>query len=181
MTNALWPEVAAAIAQAHTGQRATATRTLENCWEACTPEDHALRCIIAHYLADLQTDPATELMWDQRALDAHGKVADSDLQPFGLTSAEQMLPSLHLNLGDAWLRAGDPVRAAHHLRQGQSARPVLGDDAYGRMILNGLVALADRIDQRTGGPSRELRVEVGSSAEWPGFPLAWMGSAPVPR
>jgi hypothetical protein len=40
--NALWPE-AAAIAQAHTAELATAARRLENGWEACTPEDHALR------------------------------------------------------------------------------------------------------------------------------------------
>lgn len=148
MSDVLWPDVAAAIAQAHTAERATAARTLENCWNACMPDDHALRCIIAHYLADLQADPAAELMWDQRALDAHGKVVDSDLRRFGLTSAEQLLPSLHLNLGDAWLRAGDPIRAARHLCQGQSAQHALGDDPYGRMISNGLAALADRIDQR---------------------------------
>lgn len=56
-----------------------------------------------------------------------------------------MVPSLHLNLGDDWLRIGDPVRETSPASGERSAAHVLGEDGYGRMIRKGLDGLADRL------------------------------------
>jgi hypothetical protein len=150
MRGQLWPATVYAIAHAQSGGSVAAARTLEDCWDAASAvDDHALQCIIAHYLADLQRDVADELLWDQRALESHGRVAPGGFQALGVESAEHLLPSLHLNLGDDWLRAGDLVRAEYHLRQGTAARHVLNDDGYGQMIMRGLDGLADRLAQQS--------------------------------
>ena len=146
MDQRLWERAAAAIAAAQAGET-DAEQRLRECWSACNPHEHALRCIIAHHLADLQQDPVDELEWDQRALEAHDEVTDEDLGAFGIRSKQAFLPSLHLNLGDDWLRVGDRVLAHEHLRRAQSAAGHLGDDRYGEMIRRGLHGLADRLAQ----------------------------------
>jgi hypothetical protein len=147
----LWPTVAAAITAAQAGV-ATAALILQECWDAASStDDHALQCVIAHDLADLQSDVADELLWDRRALEAHDRAAGSGFRAFGLDSGEQLLPSLHLNLGDDWLRMGDHGRAEHHLRQARAATHVLGNDGYGHMITRGLAHLADRLAQASAG------------------------------
>lgn len=147
----LWPTVAAAITAAQSGEAAAAL-TLQECWDAASSSgDHALQCIIAHYLADLQGDVADELLWDQRALDAHGRAARNGFEALGLELGEQLLPSLQLNLADDWLRMGDLVRAEYHLRQVNAARQMLGDDGYGHMITRGLAHLADRLARASAG------------------------------
>jgi len=53
-----------------------------------------LHCLSAHHVADPQPELSDELMWDQRAREAHEHVADEDLR-LGLESVDLMLPSLH--------------------------------------------------------------------------------------
>jgi hypothetical protein len=76
------------------GRPEEAKTQLTAAWEASGESHHAMRCVVAHSLADVQDDVHSELEWDQWALDAHA-----------------FLPSLHLDLGDAWLRAGDRAQA----------------------------------------------------------------------
>lgn len=148
MNQEIWAMVAAAITSAQAGESVVAVQRLEECWQTATERDeYALRCIIAHHLADLQTDVGSELLWDLRALESHEHVAPDGFHALGLDSVEQMLPSLHLNLGDAWFRIGDRARASHHLREGNAARHVLAEDGYGRMIRSGLNRLAERLEQ----------------------------------
>jgi hypothetical protein len=106
---------------------------------------------VAHYLADVQDDVQAELEWDQRALAAHERVKDEELTPMGVPSAAALLPSLHLNLGDAWLRTGNPIRAQHHVDQARAAESELGDGPYGEMIRKGIAGLATRVAAASGG------------------------------
>lgn len=155
MDHPLWPTIAAGILESQSGDRELARRQLTDVWSVLGAEDHALRCIVAHYLADLQTDLRSELEWDHRALDAHGKIQDAELSPLGL-SAAAFLPSLHLNLGDGWLRAGDPARARQHLDRARSAEAHLGPDGYGDMVRRGLKGLAGRIEAADNQANRQM-------------------------
>lgn len=144
MEHPLWPTVAAGIVASQSGDP-EASQRLADVWARLDEDDYALRCIVAHYYADLQNDVLAELEWDQRALAAHGHLRDDDLTPMGLPSAAAFLPSLHLNLGDTWLRAGDPEQARRHLDQARAAEDRLGEDPYGDMVRRGLAGLAARI------------------------------------
>lgn len=63
----------------------------------------------------------------------------------GIASARGMLPSLHLNLGDGYLRRRQVDLAAKHWEAGTSCCPALPDDGYGAMIRAGLENLGQRI------------------------------------
>jgi hypothetical protein len=144
MEHPRWPQVAAGIVASQSGDP-EARRQLADVWEELSEDDHAMRCIVAHYYADLQDDVLDELEWDRRALAAHQHLRDEDLLPMGLPSSAAFLPSLHLNLGDTWLRAGDPEQAGRHLEQARATEEQLGQDPYGDMVRRGLAGLAARI------------------------------------
>ena len=46
-----------------------------------------MRSVIAHYVADLQSNLGEEVAWDERALAAYASVADQDLEPIGIPSS----------------------------------------------------------------------------------------------
>ena len=54
-------------------------------------------------------------------------------------------PSLHLNLGECYLKLGDLNRAREQLDRGQAVVGALGDDGYGQMIRGGLDRLSERL------------------------------------
>lgn len=87
-------------------------------------QDHAQRCVIAHYLADLEPDLDDEVAWDERALAAHLGVTDDDLRPIGI-----------------------PHARGRQLTAGLAAEDALGNDGHGALIRKGLSRLADRIAQ----------------------------------
>lgn len=142
----VWSRVTAAVALAQQGRVDEGKAALEGCWDDTTPDDHAVRCVVAHYLADLQDDLDAEIAWDERALAELPHVRDEDVAGLGLSSAAGFAPSLHLNLGDGYLRRGDRDTARDHLARGRAALGTLDDDAYGVMIRRGFERLEHRID-----------------------------------
>jgi len=159
MDRPLWPTVVAGIVASQSGRVAEAEEHLSAAWEACGDNEHALRCIVAHYLADAQDEVWSELEWDRRALEAHAHVRDAELAPLGIPSAKAFLPSLHLNLGDVWLRAGNPVEAERHVLEAQVALDELGDDQYGAMVRKGVASLSRRVAEAK--PNRSTTVIQG--------------------
>ncbi len=141
-----WDAIMAAVVLALSGQEDEAREALTACWEAAAETDHAQRCVIAHYLADVQASVEDEGGWDEAALNAHAHVRDEDLAPIGVPSAAGFGPSLHLNLADGYLHLGriEDAREQLHLGvQGQNLLPVAG---YGALIRGGLQRLAQRLD-----------------------------------
>ncbi|OFE17398.1 hypothetical protein BA895_16675 [Humibacillus sp. DSM 29435] len=61
-------------------------------------------------MADLETDLAAEVGWDEQALASFAHVSDVDLAPVGVPAAAGLAPSLHLNLGDGYLRRAAPLK-----------------------------------------------------------------------
>ena len=56
MSGVDWSRVTEAIGLAQKGQTDQGRTALEACWAASDEADHAVRCVVAHYLADLQTE-----------------------------------------------------------------------------------------------------------------------------
>jgi hypothetical protein len=142
-----WASITNAIALALSGDRKRAREALSACWEATAQRDHAQRCVLAHYLADQQSALDEEVAWDEVALSEHAYVVDEDLLPLGMTSADDLAPSLHLNLGDGYLRQGRFDDARAQLDAGMQAQSTLSIDGYGAHIRSGLERLRQRVEE----------------------------------
>lgn len=144
-----WTTITTAIGVTLGGEKDRGHRLLTDCWEATTPTDHAHRCILAHYLADTETELEQEIAWDEIALQEHGFLQDDELASLGIPSVNGLQPSLHLNLADGYHRMGKTVLAREHLAKGQATLGALKDDGYGKMIRAGLDNLAQRLATTT--------------------------------
>lgn len=140
-----WATITAAVGVSQSGDKDRGRGLLLDCWNATGSADHAHRCVLAHYLADTETEVANEVAWDERALEEHGFLGDDDLAPLGIPSARSLRPSLHLNLADGYHRQGRTDLAQAHVERGQADTDALGDDGYGKMIRAGLSNLAQRL------------------------------------
>ena len=144
-----WDEVIAAVGAAQQGREGGREALLAQ-WEATADDDHARRCVLAHYLADREPVLADEVVWDEVALREHALLADDALAVIGIPSTRGMAPSLHLNLGDGYLRQGRVEEAQVQLAAGLDAADALGDDGYGHLVLGGLERLAERLTAGVG-------------------------------
>jgi hypothetical protein len=143
-TDPIMADILAAFGRAKGGDRAEARGALEAIWARIGPDPAPMHAVaLAHYLADLQDDPADELAWDMRALEAALACIDDDAaEASQLSSIEAFMPSLHANLGEDYVKLGDNVRAGEHLALARRFSDRLADDAYGRMIRRGIARLA---------------------------------------
>ena len=144
-----WDDVLVAVASAQQGLDGGREALVEQ-WDATGTDDHAQRCVLAHYLADREPDLADEVAWDERALREHALLGDGDLAGIGIASTRAMAPSLHLNLGDGYLRQGRLDEARVQLDAGLAACDALGDDGYAATIRDGLSRLAERLAPAPG-------------------------------
>jgi hypothetical protein len=104
------------------------------------------RVAVAHYLADLQSDPHEELRWDERALAVADGVTDERAAAAGVTApVRAFYPSLHLNLGESYRKVGDVAAAREQLARGRASVDALPDDGYGQLVRGGLDGLAARL------------------------------------
>lgn len=142
---ATWDEITTAVGLMMGGAAEEGGSALRRCWAETGEEDHAERCVIAHYLADLEAELDDEVAWDERALSAYAGVDDGDLAAVGIPHARGMAPSLHLNLGDGYLRQGRIEEAQAQLAAGLAHQDALGADGYGTLVRKGLIGLGERI------------------------------------
>ena len=150
----VWTTILEAIGEAQTGDRATGRQRLLGCWEQTEPSQHAYRCVLAHYLADVQITVDDEVSWDTTALEEYEYLGGDDLAAVGIPAAAGLAPSLHLNLGDGYLRQGRLAEATEQARAGLASIDVLVDDGYGRMVREGLARLADRVEAAESSAGR---------------------------
>ena len=151
--------VTAAMQRGQVGERATARQELEALWAEVERGggDDFHRCVIAHFLADLQDDDRDELMWDERALAAVEGVSDERAQEFHESlRVRGFMPSLYLSVADDHRRLGDENRAHEFLEKARAVSDALNDDAYGELIRGALTkvgrALAEGSTERLPGP-----------------------------
>ncbi|MER5942139.1 hypothetical protein ABT121_33095 [Streptomyces sp. NPDC001928] len=131
----------------HAGDVEGARQLFAEVWSDIAPDgDPFHRCVLAHYMADLQEDPQDELAWDLRAWEAAGAVTDERVKAHDASLAIRgFYPSLHLNLAADYHKLGDDHRARAHLAEAQHHLDALNDDGYGQGIRAALERLASEI------------------------------------
>ncbi len=142
-------QIGKGIELSQAGERADARRVFTDLWATIGLSGNPFhRCALAHSMADVQDNPADELVWDLRALEAADLVTDERARQAGVaTPLSGFYPSLQLNLGDVYRRLDDAERAHAHLELGRAALKALGDDGYAQMIRSGLDRLAHRLSE----------------------------------
>lgn len=146
MKPGLAADILAAIATLHRGEREQAQEELEAIWARVDPDDHFHRCVVAHYLADAQTDPAEELRFDQLALAAARRAQPSDFDGRfpGMTLAS-FFPSLHLNLAADYERVGELTLARMHAAEAQAASAALPSSQLGDLTRDAIARITRRL------------------------------------
>lgn len=145
-----WAKIIDSVGVALGGDRRRGQELLLESWHVTTPSQHAERCVLAHYLADTESDTEKEVAWDELALDEHRHVEDDALASIGVPSARGFEPSLRLNLADGYFRLGKIDAAREQLAAGQASAGTLDNDGYGSMIRAGLETLAQRMESAAG-------------------------------
>lgn len=147
MNDPVLDRISEALDLFNAGRRTEARESFATIWsEIETDGDPFHQCVLSHYMADAQVDPAEELAWDRRALDAANRIARERPDTASL-SVLSFYPSLHLNLADVLQRTCDIAGARHHVQLAQQTSGALADDDYGRMIRGGIARLAWRLQQ----------------------------------
>ena len=129
-------EVFAGIREARqrrdSGDRAGAQAILDELWDAVTTGGNDYLAIaVAHDYGHLQTEPREQLRWHLDALDRIERFEPQE-------DVRLFWPSAYANVGHAHLRAGDADQAQRYLVLADEAAGVLGDDAYGRQVREGI-------------------------------------------
>ncbi len=144
ITDPVMARIGAAQQRAARGDRMGAAAELTALWDEIGGIDgdplHAVS--LAHFLADLQDDPAQELEWDRRALRAADGLTDERAREYHASLAVRgFLPSLHLNLAADHATLGDRAEALHHLDRAEAALPALPPGGYAETIVGAVARL----------------------------------------
>ena len=149
---ALMDRITAAIGQLHAGDRDGARASFSAIWRDMGDDPDPFHvCTLSHFMADVQNDVERELEWDLRALEAANLVTVGRAQQHHASlSIKSFYPSLHLNVGDAFLRLGDLDQASKHARAAEGAMQDPPETPLAQMTRNGVAALAQRIEAARG-------------------------------
>ena len=145
----LMDRITAAIGKLHAGDRDQARASFTEIWRDMGGEADPFHvCTLSHFMADTQDDVRSELEWDCRALDAAHQVTDARAKEHHASlSIKSFYPSLHLNVGDAFLRLGNVEQARMHVLAAGAALKDLPDSPLAEMTRNGILALAERVEK----------------------------------
>lgn len=141
-------EIMAAIELIYAGDSDLARNRLEEIWSRVGRDSDAFHvCVLSHFMADVQDDVSQELIWDLRALGAADALSDVRVQELhpSLTVAG-FLPSLHLNVADAFYRSGDFGSAKKHLGICLDLQGGLSDSPFDSLTRRGIEGLVLRLN-----------------------------------
>lgn len=129
------------------GDREATRRRLAELWQAVGADGDPLhRVTLAHFMADVQDDPADELMWDLRALEAADSLTDAHAQAYHASlQVETFYPSLHLNVAEAYRKLGHLEQARHHIAEAEKRVAVLPHEGLGEMTRRAIARLAEEL------------------------------------
>lgn len=140
------PHVLEAVQMSLGGERDAARERLTQLWESLDAGDAFHRCVVAHYLADLQVDALLELHWDRRALDA-ALSASGDSFDGRIPGVEHgsFLPSLYLNLAASYERVGELDAARQQASVALRKLDLLGSTPLAELTRGAVVRLCERL------------------------------------
>lgn len=122
------------------GNREQAASRYEQLWAQVEHGRSLHRIFVAHYMADLQDDPAEELRWDERALHAAAEVTPRDADA---AAVAPLRASLHVGVAGALHKLGRREEdARRELGAAQQAEQALPEDGYGRLVRSRIDALS---------------------------------------
>lgn len=142
-----WADLLQAVGQGAAHPTGDQRATLLAYWDRVPDVAYAKRCVIAHYLADLHSDPLDALRWNLAALDAYSGVRRDDLASIGIDDATSFEPSLHLNVGNDYFMLERFAEAAHHAQAAMSAQDQPATSPLAAMISRGAIRLRERAEQ----------------------------------
>jgi hypothetical protein len=150
--DAIMDRIVAAIGQLHSGDRDGARACFAEIWAEMGEEADPFHvCTLSHYMADAQDDVGAELEWDLRALAAADRVSDARAKAHHSSlSIRSFYPSLHLNVGDAYLRLGNVGKALEHVRAAEARLGDLPDSPLAEMTRTAIAGLARRVADAAG-------------------------------
>lgn len=122
------------------GEPAQALALFEQAWAARTDDFEA--SVAAHFLARHQATPADTVEWNERAL-RHADALDPE-------RAAPLLPSLCLNLADAYRLSGRVAEARTVAARAETALAHLPANGYTEFVRMGLTRLLARLDAAGG-------------------------------
>ncbi|NLU69929.1 hypothetical protein [Streptomyces sp. HNM0574] len=135
------------------GDREEARNRFAQLWTETGEQELFHRCTIAHYMADTQDDPRSELEWDRRALAAADALAGDEVRWGEHSLAVRCLyPSLYLNLAADHAKLGEDAPARRELARAREVAGELADDPYGQ----GIRAAIDRLGLQLDAGGREF-------------------------
>lgn len=127
-------------------EKAEARQALLHAWQSLDERDFAPRCVLAHYLADTEPEVRAELAWDLLALEAAERCTDVELRTlFPGLELTSFFPSLHLNLAQAYERAGEREAARIHLAHAENAACLLVDSPIGTLTKGAIARLGSTL------------------------------------
>ncbi|MGW6912475.1 hypothetical protein ACWGB8_01430 [Kitasatospora sp. NPDC054939] len=135
------------VQAAQAGRTAEARASFELLWQQLGERGDVFhRCVLAHYLADLQDDPRAELEWDRRALAAADSLTAERARTYrDALQVRAFYPSLHLNLASDHLKLGEPEQARDQLDRAVHSLDALPEDAYSAGIRTAVEQLRRRL------------------------------------
>lgn len=144
--------IGAAQQQATNGERDAARQEFAALWDEIGVDGDALhRVSLAHYMADVQDDPAQELEWDLRALAAAESLTDDRVADHHESLAVRgFYPSLYLNLGADYEKLDRLAEAREYLGLAETAATSLPDGGYGDLVRSGIAGLRERLTREDG-------------------------------
>jgi hypothetical protein len=144
-------EVMAAIVAAQqaalNGERERARDLFAGLWAQVGHDGDPLhRVTLAHFMADVQDDPAQELEWDRRALAAADVLTDDRAGAFSPSlTVRGMRASLHASLAADCERVGRLEEAREQLALATAAEADLPDGGYGELVRASIQEIRERL------------------------------------
>lgn len=143
MDDPIMATIAAVQQTALRGHREQAASAYAQLWVQVEHGRPIHRIVVAHYLADLQDDPAEELRWDERALEAAAEVTPQDDDA---AAVAPLRASLHVNIAGALHKLGRGDDAREQLEAARQAEQALPEDGYGRLVRSRIDALGAELN-----------------------------------
>jgi hypothetical protein len=124
------------IQEEMSGNIIAATELYNKAWQLKTTDCQA--CIVAHYMARVQTSNEDALHWNLLALQHADKTGEN---------IEAFYPSLYLNVGKSYEDIGNTAEARKHYELGKEKVNLLPDDPLGNLTKEALTRALERVSK----------------------------------